>query len=241
MTKQEFIKKYGLTEGQFDGTERIEGSLGLKSLTSIPDGFNPTVGGYFNLNSLTSIPDGFNPTVGGSLDLKYLTSIPDGFNPTVGGSLVSNLDIRHKPLPTDHVFTWQDGKYIKVDGIFCEVVSHRGNVYHVKRVNSDNIFYIVQEGNNFAHGETLTEARESLIYKITERDTSKFKDLDVKESRKVSELINLYRVITGACEFGVKAFIKRTELDVNKEYSINEIIELTKSEYGHEKFKTFFK
>jgi hypothetical protein len=70
MTKSEFIKKYNLTEGQFNGTEKIGGSLWLESLKSIPEGFNPTVGGDLWLESLKSIPEGFNPNVGGSL---YLT------------------------------------------------------------------------------------------------------------------------------------------------------------------------
>ena len=81
------IGNYKITEAQFKGEEKIEGNLYLGSLTSIPDGFNPTVGGILYLGSLTSIPDGFNPTVGGNLYLGSLTSIPDGFNPTVGGIL----------------------------------------------------------------------------------------------------------------------------------------------------------
>ena len=69
------------------GGQTYEKDLNLGSLTSIPDGFNPTVGGDLYLESLTSIPDGFNPIVGGSLDLGSLTRIPDGFNPTAGGNL----------------------------------------------------------------------------------------------------------------------------------------------------------
>ena len=65
----------------------IGGSLRLKRLTSIPSGFNPTVGGDLRLDSLTSIPSGFNPTVGVDLWLEGLKSIPSGFNPTVGGDL----------------------------------------------------------------------------------------------------------------------------------------------------------
>ena len=78
--KLEFLKKYNLTENQFLGKEEISGSLNLDSLTSIPEGFNPTVGYSLYLDSLTSIPEGFNPTVGGSLYLRSLTSIPEGFN-----------------------------------------------------------------------------------------------------------------------------------------------------------------
>src|SRR3990167_6552344 len=75
------------TGKQIEGDVEYRGSLDLGSLTSIPEGFNPTVGGYLYLGSLTSIPEGFNPTVGGYLYLGSLTSIPEGFNPTVGGSL----------------------------------------------------------------------------------------------------------------------------------------------------------
>ena len=82
-------KKYGLEElnKMVDRANENGGSLCLSGLTSIPEGFNPTVGGSLYLSGLTSIPEGFNPTVGGWLDLSGLTSIPEGFNPTVGGSL----------------------------------------------------------------------------------------------------------------------------------------------------------
>lgn len=49
-----FCKKYGLTEDQFSGREKYEGYLDLSGLTSIPEGFNPTVGGYLYLRGLTS-------------------------------------------------------------------------------------------------------------------------------------------------------------------------------------------
>src|SRR3989304_858162 len=122
------LGKYLLTNDEFKGVEKIGGFLALGSLTSIPKGFTPTVGGSLDLGSLTSIPKGFNPTVGGYLALDSLTSIPKGFNPTVGGfldlgSLTSipkgfNRDNYHKDLP---LISWQNGKYIVVDGIFTEV------------------------------------------------------------------------------------------------------------------------
>jgi hypothetical protein len=84
---QAFCERHEITEDQFYGRQEISGYLYLGSVTSLPDGFNPTVGGDLYLGSVTSLPDGFNPTVGGSLDLGSVTQIPDGFNPTVGGSL----------------------------------------------------------------------------------------------------------------------------------------------------------
>jgi hypothetical protein len=82
-----FCTQIGINLNQFNGKEIIGGGLWLRGLTSIPEGFNPTVGGDLSLDGLTSIPEGFNPTVGGDLWLRGLTSIPEGFNPTVGGGL----------------------------------------------------------------------------------------------------------------------------------------------------------
>jgi len=69
------------------GGQEYEGKLSLGRLTSIPIGFNPTVGGTLQLCGLTSVPNGFNPTVGKSLWLTSLVKIPDGFSPNVGGNL----------------------------------------------------------------------------------------------------------------------------------------------------------
>lgn len=48
MTKnsvRSFCERYDITEDQFYGEAKIGGSLDLGSVTSIPEGFNPTVGG----------------------------------------------------------------------------------------------------------------------------------------------------------------------------------------------------
>ena len=86
MTKEEFIKYckeqgYNLTDDQFYGKKMIDNLL-LVSLTEIPEGFNPKVGGSLYLNLLTSIPEGFNPVVGGNLWLNRLNEIPENWNPT---------------------------------------------------------------------------------------------------------------------------------------------------------------
>ena len=52
------------------GGQTYEKGLYLESLTSIPDGFNPTVGGDLYLDNLTSIPDGVSKNVKGKVYLK---------------------------------------------------------------------------------------------------------------------------------------------------------------------------
>jgi hypothetical protein len=220
----------------------VGGSLYLCSLISIPEGFNPTVGGYLDLRSLTSIPEGFNPTVGGYLDLRSLTSIPEGFNPTVGCTLdlPKGLTCNYTKLNENHLFSWQDGKYIKVDGIFTEVVKQKGNVYHVKKLNEDKVFYLITDGEKWSHGDTLKEAKEDLVYKVTNKTKDDYKGLTKTSVLTFEEAVVCYRVITGACSFGVKDFVKNKLDKVEKSYSIETIIEKTIGCYGNEEFTNYF-
>ena len=246
----EFIKAHNLSEQQFLGEETVGGSLDLRSLTSIPEGFNPTVGGYLYLRSLTSITEGFNPTVGGYLDLSSLTSIPEGFNPTVGGSLyLSSLtsipegfnksDFEFKQIP---FMKWGkgNGEYILADNRFSEVVSKKGNIWKLKDVGKNNEYYLVTDSKGkYAHGNTIKEAKEDLIYKISNRDKSIYKDTNIDKKIPFDKCIEMYRVITGACSTGVRNFIENKGIK-NQNFTIKEIAKLTIGNYGHSDFVNFF-
>ena len=140
-------------------------------------------------------------------------------------------------------YYYKDGekqyKAVIADGILSEVIEHKGNVYKVKNHGSDNISYLVKNGDVYSHGKTVKEAKESLIYKLSNRDTSVYKDykLDTKVSKK--EAIQMYRAITGACESGTRYFVERLR-EVPESLTIKEIIELTKGQYGNDTFRKFF-
>ena len=241
MTHKQFCKAYGLTDAQFDGREKVGGDLDLSSLTSIPEGFNPTVGGDLDLSSLTSIPEGFNPTVGGDLYLSILTSIPEGFNPTVGGGL--DLSGRPKNIGASvnvWPMMWQDGRYIMVDGIVQEVMEQRGNVYHVRSIGKQHIGYLVTDGNgSWAHGDTLDEAREDLLYKIGKRAPDAFKGIAMDEPLEFSKAVAMYRAITGACAAGCREFVERKGLSKDRTYTPAQMLEITRGAYNHESLAKF--
>jgi hypothetical protein len=52
--------------------------------------------------------------------------------------------------------------------------------------------------------------------------------------------IKMYRELTGACAAGVDRFIRYNVKNVEKTYTINDIIEMTKNEYGHDRFVRVF-
>lgn len=101
MKKEEFLKKFNLSEDEFSGRKIIDCGLDLshKNIDSLPEGFNPSVVGDLDLsnNNLKSLPKGFNPHMPyGSLDLSNnnLKSLPESFNPHVGFF----IDLSKNPL-----------------------------------------------------------------------------------------------------------------------------------------------
>ena len=106
-----------------------------------------------------------------------------------------------------------------------------------------NIEYIVTDGNGkFAHGQTIKEAKADLIYKISNRDKSRYENLTLTDTLSHEDAIEAYRVITGACSAGTRHYVEYILGDNKKEkYTIAEIIGLTEGQYGHNRFKEFFK
>jgi hypothetical protein len=90
----------------------------------------------------------------------------------------------------------------------------------------------------FSHGETIEKAIEGLRYKLSDRDTSKYKKWKKSDSKPIEEIIQAYRAITGACEFGVKQFCESKKL--KQKYKISEVIKITSGAYGNKRFAEFF-
>ena len=134
-----------------------------------------------------------------------------------------------------------------IDGIKSVVINNKGKIKKTNVIDIETntigkeIIYIVSDNNgNFAHGKTIKEAKESLLYKLSSRDTSQYKNLTLKSKLTFEEAIKMYRVITGACEFGTKQFVEQNKIE-NRQYTIEEIIEITKNQYGNEALQKFFK
>ena len=207
----DFCEKRGITQNQFYGKEKINGYLDLCSLTSIPDGFNPTVGGSLYLNSLTSIPDGFNPTVRGSLYLSSLTSIPDGFNPTVGGYLDLRSESKYIGSEIGNLF-WTKGNgdtYALFDNMFCQIVSQKTKdeytIYETRKIGAKESVWVVSNGKINAHSDKgIKEAFEELKFKIA---SEKLKKEPISLDTVMT--VDRYRIVTGACEYGCRQFMDK--------------------------------
>jgi len=176
--------------------------------------------GNLDLGSLTSLPEGVSLSAGGYLYLGSLTSLPEGVE---------------KPFLTPYITP--DGKII-ADRICQKLISKKGNIYKVRSFGQFKDSYLVVDGDKCSHGVTIKEAKESLIYKLSTRDTYEFKGMTMNTVLPFSKAIQAYRAITGSCEAGTRGFIESLD-KVKKEYKVSEILELTDGKYGFESFKAF--
>jgi hypothetical protein len=128
----------------------------------------------------------------------------------------------------------EDGKWVEVDfsdNIFSRVISNKAGVKKVKTDDGKVLFVVHDENGNSAHGKTIKEAREDLVYKVV----AKF-DGVIPKSATGKEWIAIYRAVTGACGAGVRHFVESTGKSLDDSYTAKEIAKLVKGQYGGEKF-----
>ena len=211
-------------------------------ITALPEGL--TVGGSLDLRGtqITALPEGL--TVGGSLDLEnctQITALPEGL--TVGGYLdlrgtqITNEDKYHRLQEGDFV----DGKYIYCDGILTHVARKKvfgQYTYFVGKINGRDVIY---DGEFYAHCKSFEGGVRDLSFKrAKDRGAEQYKDLTLDSVVKYADAVVMYRIITGACQVGTQRFIDSLQ-EIKEEYTVAEIIELTRGQYGGGTFESFFK
>ena len=124
------------------------------------------------------------------------------------------------------------------DGILASIVSQRGPVARVRICGKTEVSWLVTDGEAYSHGKTLAEARDGLLFKIGKRDPSEFKAWTMDKEVSKRDAIRAYRIITGACEGGVRAWLEQRKAP--ESITVGGIVELTKGAYGAEQFAGFF-
>ena len=82
------------------------------------------------------------------------------------------------------------------------------------------------------------------MYKLTNRDTTKYEGWSLNTEVTMAEAIEAYRIITGACEAGTRYFVENvlsSDARTRKKLTVREVIEYTKEQYNAEAFANFFK
>ena len=221
-----------------------DGDLDLRGtgITALPD--NLTVGGYLYLSGtgITALPD--NLTVGGYLYLNGtgITALPD--NLTVGGSLYLSgtgiTAVERRKVRILHDGDYAEGRYLYCDGILTHVkkVRHVDKyTLYIGKIKGKNV---VSDGVHYAHCDKIRDGIADLIFKAAkDRGADQYKGMSLDTEMTVSEAATMYRVITGACRAGTQNFIE-SQKELKEKYTIRELIEQTKGQYGAERFAEFF-
>jgi len=138
--------------------------------------------------------------------------------------------------------TWYsvlNGKWIEVDltdGLFNYVLSVKGNVKKLKKPNGGLLYLVCDVHGNSAHGKTIKQAREALLFKTMDRDVSAYKNMPLDTVKSPTEWAAVYSVITGACQAGCQYFIEQKG-KLKKSYTLEEILKETEGAYGYARFK----
>ena len=129
--------------------------------------------------------------------------------------------------------------------ILTIIKSIKGNVARGYIVNHDLTMdntYIVKNDDNkyFAHGKTIKEAMQSLQDKIiadmgTEEVIDMFlMEVDKRKKYTASYFFDWHGKLTGSCLQGRESFVKNKCIDLTKNMTLGEFLEITKHEYGGE-------
>lgn len=194
----------------------------------------------YTLEKLNKMVDEANER-GGSLDLSSLTSIPEGFNPTVGGYLYLRSNLKCK-VKVNHFTQGQyvSGDYLYADGILTHVKRKRTNgkyTYFQGKIPGRNVIF---DGKHYAHCKSFKEGVIDLNFKeCKDRGADQYNNLTLDSTVTKEEAIMMYRIITGACRQGTEQFLS-TIPKFKKSYTVRELIEITKGQYGAATFADFF-
>jgi len=238
----------------------VGGWLDLRNtpISSLPGDLK--VGGYLDLsrNPITSLPEGL--TVGGSLCLgsTSITSLPEGL--TVGGNLyLENTKIKSLPkdlkvggtifsdLPESELnYTkLQQGDYVENSYLFADrslthikfKKSFDKYTYFIGEFEGQNVLY---DGTYYAHCKNIKQGIEDLNFKhAKDRGSDHYKNLKLSSILTFEESKTMYRVLTGACRQETESFVNNLKT-IKEQYTVQELVDLTVNQYGHETFKKFF-
>ena len=99
--------------------------------------------------------------------------------------------------------------------------------------NKEEFQYVAKRGEFTAHGATIKEAISDVEFKFLQSQDVKE---HVKRIRKQGYMTaNDYRLLTGACRYGTNKWLEENGYTWEDKKSVEEVVEMTKGQYGHER------
>lgn len=145
----------------------------------------------------------------------------------------------------DKVKRLKDGDYRENEWLYTD-----GILTHIKRKKKigQYIFFegkikgrnVIFDGEHYAHCESLKEGVQDIEFKkAKDRGAEQYRNTPLDKKFTVDEAVTMYRIITGACRQGSEQFVNSIK-DLKDEYTLEEIIKITKGQYNSLSFEKFF-
>ncbi|MGE3482721.1 MAG: hypothetical protein AB7K73_15150 [Gammaproteobacteria bacterium] len=214
--------------------------LYLSSLTTLPEGVSLSAGGYLYLPSLTTLPESVSLSAGAGLDLPSLTTLPEGVSLSAG----AGLDLRSLTHETQR-YQGQDIRLRTIDGICTRLITSRrvGDImlwsaqYFRGDLDVDPRCYVAERDGVTAHGDTAERALRDLRFKLAAASLDP-DELVADIKRRGVVRFNDYRLLTGACDSGLREGLRARGLDPDtEELPLAQALELCRGAYGGERFR----
>jgi hypothetical protein len=220
------------------------------NICTLPDNLIVCGSLYIYKTNIKTLPDGL--VVGETIyvDNPYQLEISPGSMIKIGGKITQYISDDKPHIDVSHILynnqklkygDYVEGRYLYADGILTQVKSKKTcgkyTIYYGK-IKTRNVVY---DGVYYAHCKTIREGIKDIEFKhAKDRGVAEYNELTLDSVIKKDDAITMYRVITGACQQGTQMFIDSLGDTIKDEYTISEIIELTKGEYGSDTFRRFF-
>ena len=178
--------------------------------------------------------------VHGSLDLRSLTALPEGVTLSAGSSLdLSSL------TDEKQVYLGRSIRLRTIDGICTRLISRRSigeglelwsAQYFRGDLKADKRCYVAQDGDTYAHGDTPERALRDLRFKIASVHFDA-DDLVATIRSRGTVTFNDYRLLTGACDAGLREGLRARGVDPDtEELPLDQVLALSRDGYGGDRF-----
>ena len=226
---------------KLEALKSVGGRLYLNTNTNL--GALESVGGDLSLNDSTKLEAPQLKGVGGDVFIHANAKLEAPQLKGVEGHLTIDWDAK---LEAPKLYPKGFENFTIQDGIPCVVFSKKKinntvvlNCREAKikkqRIVGKKI-HVATNGDKFAHGKNVSEALQELHFKTSNRDISQFKNMPKNTVKTVDEWVFAYRMVTGACRYGIDSFLK-TKGKLKKTYTLKEVLEATQDEWGYKSFR----
>ena len=218
-------------------------SLYLSSLKELPEGVSLTAGENLNLSSLKELPEGVSLTAGKILNLRSLKELPEGVSLTAGWPLyLKGLESPYQRYKGKDIYL------VNVDGDAMQRLSAPRTVEdcsvwkaaYFNGTENQRTCYVAECGEFTAHGDSIATAIRDVRFKHLQAtlDTDQLVE-EIKAKGTVT--FNEYRLLTGACESGLREGLASLGLPEDTQcLPLEEVIRVSAGQYGGETIERLF-